>query len=190
MRKEEKMKVQIVYSSLSGCTRRLAEGIFEALDVDKKEIYDLAAGAPALDGDAVLLGYWVDKGGPDTAMKAFMETLAGKNVGIFCTLAYWADSAHAHAALAAGAALVKEKNRVLGGCVCNGAMSRAMIDRFRANGASGPHSASPANEARWALMKNHPTAAEITLAAERFNERLCLLQTLQAQGIEYPAIGI
>ena len=93
-------------------------------------------------------------------------------------------------ALAAGAALVKEKNRVLGGYVCNGAMSQAMIDRFRANGASGPHSASPANEARWALMKNHPTAAEITLAAERFNERLCLLQTLETQGLEYPAINL
>ena len=65
-----------------------------------------------------------------------------------------------------------------------------MIDRFRANGASGPHSASPANEARWALMKNHPTAAEITLAAERFNERLCLLQTLETQGLEYPAINL
>lgn len=190
MRKEGKMKVQIIYSSLSGCTRRLAEGIFDALTVEDKELYDLAAGAPALDGDAVLLGYWVDKGGPDAAMKAFMETIEGKNVGVFCTLAYWADSAHAHAALAAGAALVKEKNCVLGGYVCNGAMSQAMIDRFRANGASGPHSASPANEARWALMKNHPTAAEITLAAERFNERLCLLQTLETQGLEYPAINL
>ena len=137
-----------------------------------------------------MLGYWVDKGCPNAAMKAFMETIEGKNVGVFCTLAYWADSAHAHAALAAGAALVKEKNRVLGGYVCNGAMSQAMIDRFRANGASGPHSASPANEARWALMKNHPTAAEITLAAERFNERLCLLQTLETQGLEYPAINL
>lgn len=178
------MKVQIIYSSLSGCTRRLAEGIFDALTVEDKELYDLAAGAPALDGDVML------QGGPNAAMKAFMETIEGKNVGVFCTLAYWADSAHAHAALAAGAALVKEKNCVLGGYVCNGAMSQAMIDRFRANGASGRHSASPANEARWALMKSHPTAAEITLAAERFNERLCLLQTLEAQGIEYNGINL
>ena len=143
-----------------------------------------------LDGDAVLLGYWVDKGGPDAAMKAFMETIENKNVGVFCTLAYWADSAHAHNALAAGVALVKEKNRVLGGYVCNGAMSQAMIDRFRAAGTSGPHSASPASEARWALLKGHPTEAEIALAAERFNERLRLLQTLTAQGLEYPAIHI
>ena len=184
------MKVQIVYSSLSGCTRRLAEGIFDAMAVDTKELYDLAAGTPELDGDAVLLGYWVDKGGPDAAMKAFMETIENKNVGVFCTLAYWADSAHAHNALAAGVALVTRKGAYYMTDSRNGAMSQAMIDRFRANGASGPHSASPANEARWALMKNHPTAAEITLAAERFNERLCLLQTLETQGLEYPAINL
>ena len=184
------MKVQIVYSSLSGCTRRLAEGIFDAMAVDTKELYDLAAGTPELDGDVVLLGYWVDKGGPNAAMKAFMETIEGKNVGVFCTLAYWADSAHAHAALAAGAALVKEKNRVLGGYVCNGAMSQAMIDRFRAAGTSGPHSASPASEARWALLKGHPTEAEIALAAERFGERIRLLETLQSQGLEYASIAL
>ena len=38
------MKVQIVYSSLSGCTRRLAEGIFAALPVAGKQIFDLAQG--------------------------------------------------------------------------------------------------------------------------------------------------
>lgn len=184
------MKVQIVYSSLSGCTRRLAQGIFDALNVDTKELYDLAAHVPELDGDVVLLGYWVDKGGPDAAMRAFMETIEGKNVGVFCTLAYWADSAHAHNALAAGVAMVKDKNRVLGGYVCNGTMSQAMIARFRANGTVGPHSASPANEARWELMKNHPTDAEIALATERFTERLCFLQMLQKQNLEYPPINI
>lgn len=107
----------------------------------------------SLMANVVLLGYWVDKGGPDAAMRAFMETIEGKNVGVFCTLAYWADSAHAHNALAAGVAMVKDKNRVLGGYVCNGTMSQAMIARFRANGTVGPHSASPANEARWELMK-------------------------------------
>ena len=82
------MKVQIVYSSLSGCTRRLAEGIFAALPVADKQIFDLAQGEPALDADVVLLGYWVDKGGPNAAMKAFMEKLSGKTVGVFCRKAF------------------------------------------------------------------------------------------------------
>lgn len=103
------MKVQVIYSSLSGCTRQVAEGIYSALQAQDKSLHDLAQGDPALDGDIVLIGYWVDQGGPNTQMKAFMEKVEGKKVGVFCTLAYWADSSHAYQSLANGAALVKEK---------------------------------------------------------------------------------
>ena len=82
------MKVQVIYSSLSGCTRRVAEGIYNALQVQDKSLHDLAQGEPVLDGDVVLLGYWVDRGGPNAQMKAFMEKIEGKKVSVFCTLAY------------------------------------------------------------------------------------------------------
>ena len=74
------MKVQVIYSSLSGCTRRVAEGIYSALQAQDKSLHDLAQGEPALDGDIVLIGYWVDQGGPNTQMKAFMEKVEGKKV--------------------------------------------------------------------------------------------------------------
>ncbi len=182
------MKVQVVYSSLSGCTRRLAEGIYNALDVEEKSIHDLADGEPVLDGDVVLLGYWVDKGGPNAAMKAFMEKVEGKKVGLFSTLAYWADSTHGHQTIVNGAELVKEKNVLLGGYVCNGCMSQEMIQRFRAAGTSGPHSASPESEARWEVMAAHPTVCEIALGAERFNERLKLLNMLEERGLAYTPV--
>lgn len=183
------MNVQVVYSSLSGCTRRLAEGIFRGLNASEKTIHDLSDGEPALDGDVILLGYWVDKGGPNAQMKALMEKVEGKKVGVFCTLGFWADSTHAQESLHSGAELLKEKNILLGGCVCNGALSQQMIDAFRAR-ASGPHSANPASEARWALMKDHPTQSEIALAVERFNERLTLLKTLSDQGVEFTSIRL
>lgn len=119
-----------------------------------------------------------------------MEKIEGKKVSVFCTLAYWADSNHAYQSLANGAALVKEKNVLLGGYVCNGTISQAMIDRFRSTGSTGPHSASPENEVRWELMKDHPTPCEIALAAERFNERLALLERLTEKGLAYPAINL
>ena len=59
------MKVQVIYSSLSGCTKRLAEGIFNGLNAMDKTIHDLKDGRPELEGDIILLGYWVDKGGPN-----------------------------------------------------------------------------------------------------------------------------
>lgn len=183
------MKVQIIYSSLSGCTRRLAEGIYAGINAPEKTLHDLKDGEPVLDGDIILLGYWVDKGGPNEAMKNFMSKVQDKKVGVFCTLAFWADSAHAQSALHNGVELVQEKNTVIGGYVCNGSISQAMIDMFRSN-TSGPHSATPANEARWEIMKDHPSASEIALAAERFNERLRLVEKLAALGEAFPAIKI
>lgn len=88
------MKVQIIYSSLSGKTRRLAEYLYEGLNAEEKSIHDLKDGVPTLDGDVLLLGYWVDKGGPNQAMRELMETLEGKTVGVFCTLGYYADAGH------------------------------------------------------------------------------------------------
>lgn len=183
------MKVQIIYSSLSGCTKRLAEGICEGLNVEEKELFDLNNGAPEPDGDVILLGYWVDKGGPNAQMKAFMEKVEGRNVGVFCTLGFWADSTHAQGSLHNGVELLKAKNTIIGGYVCNGALSQKMIEAFRAR-TSGPHSANPASEARWEIMKAHPTQNEIALAAERFNERILMLKKMDEIGEEFSTIQI
>lgn len=183
------MKVQVIYSSLSGCTKRLAEGICNALAAEEKSLHDLKDGEPILDGDVLLLGYWVDKGGPNAEMKALMEKVDGKKVGVFCTLAFWADSAHAQASLHSGVELLKEKNTIIGGYVCNGALSPQMIAAFRSR-TSGAHSATPASEARWELMAKHPTSCEIALAAERFNERLTLLDKLETLGEPMTTINI
>ena len=98
-------------------------------------------------------------------------------------MAFWCDSSHGTTALHNGALCVQEKNTVIGG------MSQQMIDMFRSMGA-GPHSANPASEARWELMKNHPSDCEIALATERMNERIQLLEILQGKGIAFPSIQI
>lgn len=183
------MKVQVIYHSLSGCTEKLARGIFERLDCEDKSLHDLSQGEPELDGDVLLLGYWVDRAGPCQPMRELMERVEGKHVGIFCTLAFWCDAAHGAASLHNGAECVKARNTIIGGIVCNGHMSQKMLESFRSMKA-GPHSANPASEARWELLKDHPSDCEISLAAERFNERLTLLRTLNAQGVAFPSIEI
>lgn len=174
------MKIQVIYSSLSGCTRTLAEAIAEG--ISKKytcTLHNLKDGAPKLDGDVILLGYWVDKGGPNKEMKEFMKTVSDKAVGVFATLGAFADSAHAAASIAAGVNVVKENNTVIGSYICNGALSKEIIEMFRRNGKEGPHSASVENEIRWKVMENHPTKAECELAAERFCERVEILTLYQ-----------
>lgn len=158
------MKVQVIYSSKSGGTKKVANAIFNGIDVEQKTIHDLKDGAPALDGDIILLGYWVNEGGPNDEMKQFMQTVKGKAVGVFCTLGYYADSAYAHQTVAAGLKLVQDNNDIIGTYVCNGATSHEPMDAG--------YIPTEQKQLRWELLDNHPTVAECALGAERFNERI------------------
>lgn len=179
------MKVQIVYSSLTGCTKRVAEAIFNGIDVEEKTIHNLKDGAPILDGDIILLGYWGISGNPNDDMKAFLKTVKGKAVGIFCTLGYYADSAHARQTVESGLNLVKDNNEVIGAFVCNGAVAQNLID---GQGKGGVHTPTEQKELRWEMVKDHPTAAECALAAERFNERIKLYTRCKELKIDFTSI--
>lgn len=181
------MKVHVIYSSLSGCTKRLAEHIYEDLETPNKAIFDLAQGQPDTDADVLLLGYWVDKGGPNEEMKKLMQTISGKYVGVFCTLAYFCDSNHGIDSLMKGAEMLKEKNTIIGTYVCNGALAPKLIKQFRQR-AAGPHSASPASEIRWETFKDHPTEKECALGGERFAERIQMLKKMQDAGIKFESV--
>lgn len=182
------MKVQVIYSSLSGSTKKLAQGIYDGLTDCEKSFHDVSDGNIALDGDIILLGYWVDKGGPNTEMENFMSTISGKVVGVFCTLAYFADTNHGNASVQKGVDLLKENNTILGSYVCNGKLGDELIEKFRQAPKGGHHSASPESELRWKMMKNHPTPAEISLGAERFKERVTLYADYLKNDLTYKSI--
>ena len=179
------MKVQVLYASLTGCTRRMAEAIYEGIPGDNKSIHDLAEGIPPLDGDILLVGYWGIAGGPDKETKAFLSGIRDKAVGIFCTLGYYADSDHGRATLKTGFDLVKDNNEVIGGFVGNGAVARSLQ---KGQGKDGRTPPTEQKELRWEMIKDHPTAAECALAAERFRERIALYEKCRALGIPFKSV--
>lgn len=179
------MKVQIIYSSLTGHTKKVANAIYDGIAAEQKSIHDLKDGAPALDGDILLLGYWGISGEPNDEMKEFMKTVKGKAVGIFCTLGYYADSAHAWDTVKAGLDLMKEDNEIVGSFVCNGAVSQKLID---GQGKGGAHTPTEQKELRWEMIRDHPTAAECALAAERFNERIWLYERCKELHIDFTSV--
>lgn len=183
--KERKMKVQVIYSSLTGCTKKVAEAIFNGIDVEQKTIHNLKDGAPVLDGDIILVGYWGISGAPNDDVQEFLKTIKGKAVGVFCTLGYYADSAHARQTIESGLDLVKENNEVIGAFVCNGAVAQNLID---GQGKGGGHTLTEQKEIRWEMIKNHPTAAECALAVERFNERIKLYTRCKELNIDFMSV--
>ncbi len=174
------MKVQVIYSSHSGGTKKVANAIFNGIDVEQKTIHDLKDGAPALDGDIILLGYWVSEGGPNDEMKQFMQTVKGKAVGIFCTLGYYSESAYAYQTVAAGLKCVQHDNDIIGSFVCNGSISHEPIDAG--------YTPTEQKELRWEMLDDHPTAAECALAVERFNERIQHYTRCKELNIDFTSI--
>lgn len=171
------MKIAVVYSSLTGCTKRVAEAIYNGINVEcEKEIHKVNQAFDLSDADYVAIGYWVDKGGPDELSRKFMQDLQGKKVFVFCTLAYYADSKHAYDCISEGVKILEEGgNEVIGNYVANGALAEAMIKRFKTmaeNSSQDHHAFTPEKGARYEVLAKHPTKAECDLASERFNERV------------------
>ena len=95
------MKILVTYSSKTGNTKKLAEGIFEGLGEMDKSIAPMSE-AVDIDGyDIILAGYWVDKGGANQEAAEYLEKISGKKVGLFATLAFWPDSEHAYKSILA-----------------------------------------------------------------------------------------
>lgn len=166
------MKILVTYSSKTGNTKRLAEGIFEGLGDMDKTILPMSEVESLEIYDMVLAGYWVDKGSVNAEAAEFLRSIEGKKVGIFATLAFWPDSEHGENSIRAGEALVKEKNHVIGRYICQGSIDPHMRELFKKMPEDNPHYPSPEKEKRYKIAAGHPSAADIACAAERFRERI------------------
>lgn len=166
------MMVLVTYSSKTGNTKKLAEGIYEGLKDLNKEIMPISEVKDLKDYDVVLVGYWVDKGGPNEEASKFLPTIEGKKVGIFATLAFWPDSEHGFNSLVAGEKLVSEKNHVIGKYICQGKLDKKMIEFFEKMPEGNPHRPTPEKRKRYKVSENHPSSADIAVAAEMFFERI------------------
>lgn len=166
------MKLLITYSSKTGNTKKLAEGIYKNIELENvdlkpiKEVTDLEA------YDTILVGYWVDKGGPNEEAAEFMKSIEGKRVGIFATLGAYPDTQHGWNSLVKGEELVKERNQVLGRYICQGSIDEKLIEVFRKFSPDNPHALTPEKLRRYEIGKQHPNESDMRAAAILFRERI------------------
>ena len=177
------MKVQVIYSSLTGCTEKVAKAIYDGLETQENSIHNIKDGAPKLDGDIILVGYWCMGPGPNKEFQDFLRTIKGKAVGIFCTLGFYSDSAYAQSTLVTAQNILKENNEIIGCCACMGKTADSLKNYTNED-------KTPAlqKEVRWEITDAHPTKAECALASERFNERIYIYKRCKELGIEFTPI--
>ncbi|MDO5088788.1 MAG: flavodoxin family protein [Leptotrichiaceae bacterium] len=166
------MGTLIIYSTLTGNTRKIAEAVYDALNDDEKEILDVKE-AVNIDTfekyDKIIFGYWVDKGDADERIKKVMERVKNKIVGTFGTLGAEPESEHAKKCVEkVRIFLEKNGNNVQREFICRGAIDPKLLDKFRKMGMSGHHKATPENEKRWAEAAKHPDEKDCKNARKVF----------------------
>ena len=151
----------IIYSSITGNTRQLAEAmaraegspLYTVQDAPNPEMFSLLA-----------LGFWVRKGRPDDRMLRFMESVRNAKVYLFGTLGAWPDSPHAKRCIQETQRLLSAQgNTVIGHFLCQGKVNPKIVT---ASAQKGTHSLTPERAARLAEAEHHPDAQDIANAVQ------------------------
>lgn len=121
------MKYAIVYSSITGNTKKLAESI-------KNKINDCYFGKPsdeALSADTIFLGFWTIKNSCSDDVKSFIEKLSDKNIFIFGTAGYNNTKEYFEQILSNVKSYVPSSNTIIGTYMCQGKVSDAKQDMIK-----------------------------------------------------------
>lgn len=151
------MKSLVIYSTLTGNTKTVAEAIAEVLP--ECDIFPVQEAPDSTEGyDLVAVGYWVDKGMPDAKTRKWLEKTENTVLAFFGTLGAYPDSDHAKECMAKGEALALadgKNNTVLGSWLCQGKVDPKLLEMM-AKMNDGIHPMTEERKARIEEAKKHP----------------------------------
>lgn len=182
------MRILIVYSSLTGNTRKVAEAVYAVLG-SEADLFPVETAPPADAYDFVAVGFWVDKGTADHKAQEYLKTIRGKEVALFATLGAYPDSEHAAASLKNAAALLGDGNHLAGTFICQGKIDPRLIEQFKKTPGNHPHVVTPERLERYKEAAKHPDDNDLQTAQavfvrlkEEVSRRLTGLQKSEVAG--------
>ncbi len=164
------MKILVSYSSRTGNTKAVAEAIAAALG-EQATLASVAEAPDVSAFDCVIVGFWIDKGRPNSEALRYIRKLNGKRVAYFFTLGADADSGHANDCVERSNACF-EGNELVGSFLCQGRISESMMKWMKRIPTWMPHGPSPERLARWERAATHPDADDLANAGEYFRNLL------------------
>lgn len=126
------MRVQIVYTSCTGNTEKLAEAVFEAVPVKEKNVKRIEERTERDDGDMYLVGFWTDRGTASSEILDLLGSLHGKKVALFGTCGMGKDPEYYKRISSGVAAFIPEDCEYLGAFLCQGKMPIQVRKRYEA----------------------------------------------------------
>lgn len=171
-------KSLVVYSSLTGNTKKVAEAVQSV--IPNCDIFPIENAPENLDDYYfVSVGYWVDRGLPDAKSKKFIQSIKNMNVALFGTLGAYPDSPHALGCIRDSEAMLKKEgsnNNVLGSFLCLGKIDPKLID-YMGKFMGDTHPLTPERKERLMQAQTHPDEndlEQVKSVFKNFAERLRL----------------
>lgn len=124
------MGVQIIYTSRTGNTEKLAEAVFAAVPVKEKNVKRIEERTERDDGELYLIGFWTDRGTASAEILDLLSGLHGKKVALFGTCGMGNDPDYYKRILNSIAAFIPDDCEYLGGFLCQGKMPIQVRQRY------------------------------------------------------------
>lgn len=128
------MKSLILYSSLTGNTKKIACSIYEAIQGKKeiKNISELVDDSIDYENyDIVFLGYWVDKGICDKNSKQVLENIHNKKIALFGTMGASTKGSYGASIIEKIQSIIPKDNEILGSFICQGKIAEGLKVKYK-----------------------------------------------------------
>ena len=124
-------KYSIIFSTMTGNTRELADAIHRALPEENCEYFGIIKDTDAETiSDMLYVGFWTDRGHADAATLDLLSKLEGKKIFLFGTAGFGGSKAYFDQILNATKESISESNTVVGEFMCQGKMPQSVKDRY------------------------------------------------------------
>ena len=161
------MKSIILYSSLTGNTKSVAEAMASVMPEGTPCIPVKEAPENLADYDTVFVGFWVDRGTANKEAAKLIETLTNPNIVFFATLGMYADSDHARESIEKASELLQNKESLVDGFVCQGKIDPKVIEMMYKMFPKGhSHGQSADRDARHKQAAVHPNEDDFKAAQD------------------------
>lgn len=157
------MKANIIYSSKTGNTKKIAYEILKVMP-EETNIYDIREIEFVPEEELLVLGFWVDRAKPDKEALKFLEKVKGKKIAAFGTMGVYPESPHAQETKENIKAILQENNELLGSFLCQGKIDPAITEMFMGAGGQDKikeiHKMTPERIQMHKESSNHPDEAD------------------------------
>ncbi|MDO4690654.1 MAG: flavodoxin family protein [Fusobacterium sp.] len=125
------MKVLVIYSSLTGNTKKVCEQAFQVLNCEKEIIAIENINDEELEKfENIIIGTWIDKATADDKTRRLLKKLKRKNIYFIGTLAASLTSEHAKKCFNNLKSLCSKNNNFKNGVLARGRVSEDLQEKF------------------------------------------------------------